>query len=246
MEAVKKQERNNNTMTKSIQLITPNGFASYPHLTSPDTYQGKSEYNCKLVFDPRKPEVQDFKAKLDKYLESTTAEYLAEFTEKLSGMDANATGPKAIKAYAELKALINRLTDGDVRNPLTEEEDKEGNLTGNLVFTCKSKSEFTKKDGTVVSLAPKFHDASGNLMTGRPLISGGAELALSIAVLPYCMSASIGSGLTARINGVQIISLGGDGGGGGFAKQSGYTDTGIDQSSEGLATEEDEAEGSVY
>ena len=233
-------------MLKTIQMITPNGIASYPHLTSPDTYQGKSEYNCKIVLDPSKPEVQAFKEALQKQLDDTTAIYLAENVEKLAKLNPDATGPKAIKEYAEVKGLIDRLTDGNVRNPLTEEEDKEGNLTGNLIFTCKSKSEFKKKDGTMLSLAPKFHDATGNLMTGRPLISGGAELALSIAVLPYCMAASIGSGLTARINGVQIITLGGGAAGGGFAKQVGYTDTGIDQSSEGLATEEDVAANSAY
>lgn len=232
----------------NVQMVTPNGIASYPHLTTPDTYQGKDEYNCKLILDPAVPSVQAFKADLEKQLEATTQVYLAELTEKISKMDPAAAAPKFKKAYEETKALITRLTARDTRNPLVEEYDKEGNATGKLVFTCKSKSSFKKKDGTSVDLKPKFHDASGSLMAGRPLISGGAEIALSITVLPYCMSAAIGSGLTARINGVQIITLGGggSGGGGGFAKQEGYVDSGIDESAESLATPQDQEEDGAY
>ena len=232
----------------NVQMVTPNGIASYPHLSTPDTYQGKDEYNCKLILDPSIPAVQEFKESLEKQLEATTVVYLQGLKDKLSKLDPDAQAPKFKKDYAETKALVERLQARDVRNPLVEEYDKEGLATGKLVFTCKSKSSFKKKDGTVVDLQPKFHDASGAVMAGRPLISGGAEIALSITVLPYCMSAAIGSGLTARINGVQIISLGGGGagGGGGFAKQEGYVDDGLDASAQSLATPEDAQEDGAY
>ena len=90
-------------------------------------------------------------------------------------------------------------------------------------------------------------------MTGRPMVSGGAELALGIQLVPFCASPSIGAGVSARLNDVQVITLSGGGGAGGgpsgFASQDGYVDSGVDESVDSVndpSTDEDEAESSEY
>jgi len=62
-------------------------------------------------------------------------------------------------------------------------------------------------------------------MTDRPDIKGGAKINLSVELVSYSANSSIGAGVTCRLNGVQIIQLGGGGSSiddCGFAVAEGY------------------------
>ncbi len=94
---------------------------------------------------------------------------------------------------------------------MVDEWDDNDTKTGNLILDAKSHAEFKKKDtGEVISLAPKFYDATPALMTTKPYVSGGAQIALEVIFASYLANVpSIGGGVTARIRSVQIISLAG-------------------------------------
>jgi hypothetical protein len=224
---------------EQMQFNTPVGTASYPHLTNPDTFMNRTSYNCKLVLDTNKDEVTAFVNKINSYVERAKEEARAEVTEALSGLDGNSKNPKTKKKHKELSDKLASLDD-DYRTPLTDEYDDNDEPTGNVILYLKSNASFQHKTKGTISLAPKFYDASATPMEARPLIKGGAQIALQGTLLSY--NASFGAGVSARINSVQIVSLGGGavGGDAGFAAHAGGFDASTYDSSQDAETVSDE------
>ena len=209
-----------------LKLNTPTGIASYPHLTNPDDFMGKLSYKCDLRLDSNDPAVQELSGKIEAFATKAKEAILAEATEVLEGLDATAKAPAAQKKYAEALAVIEKINTS-FRVPLADEwvDDEQ---TGNVLLKCKSNAsfQFKQKDGTkkTVDLAPKFFGLDAKVMTDRPDIKGGAKLKLQVELVSYSANSSIGAGITCRINGVQIIQLGGGGSNDdcGFSVAEGY------------------------
>ena len=211
----------------NLTIITPVGIASYPHLNQPDFYKNNEHYKCKLILDASKPDVEVFRSKLEGFLRKAQDEALAEAEEYLSAQNADAKSPKAKEAYENALAVRDQIRD-NFKTPLTEEWGDDDALTGNLVLNTKSQASFKKKDGEVVSLAPKFYDATPKIMVNKPTLSGGEKIALEIILVKYHASvASIGGGVAARIRSVQVIDLssGGSMGSTGFGAVAGGFDS---------------------
>ena len=94
---------------KGIKLTTPTGVAKYPWLLKPDTkFNADGEYKVTLVLDKEEAEPVIEK------IESVLTEHLEEL--KMSGKKKVKQGPL----------------------PYSDEEDDEGNPTGNVEFKFKT------------------------------------------------------------------------------------------------------------
>ena len=209
------------------KLNTPTGTASYPHLTTPDTFKGKESYKCDLIYDASDEAVIAFSAKVDGFLAKAKVEALEELQANLEALPAASKNPKDLKARESLEAQIAGLDD-DYRSPLTERYDNEGQPTGELVLKTKSNAGFTdRKTGEYIKIAPAIYDANAKKMAVRPIITPGSKLEMQISLVPYCAGGGIGAGVSCRILAVQVISLASGldtGDGGGFGKKEGGFD----------------------
>lgn len=210
---------------ENITLNTPIGRASYPHVTTFDTYMGKEAYKLDLILDPALPEVAAFVKKVDGFITAAKAEASEGLKEELAGLDTNSTNPKTIKQIKTITGQIEDI-DTDYRSPLTEEFDRDTDApTGNVIFKMKSNASFIdKKTKQKIELVPKLWDAAGKPIQGeRPLIKGGSQLAAKTTL--YAYAASFGCGTSARLADVQVVKLsqggGGSGSDAGFGKVEG-------------------------
>lgn len=210
---------------ENLTINTPEGRASYPHVTNPDNYMGKEKYKLKLILDPQKPEVQDFMDQVTGFVEAAKAEASAGLKEELAGLDPASKNPKTIK---QIKTITGQLEDidTDYRSPLTEEYDRDTDEpTGNVIFDMKSNASFVnKKTKETIKLVPRLWDANGDPIRGeRPDIKGGSRLSAKTTLHAY--AAGFGCGTSARLGDVQVIRLaqggGGAEGGAGFGKVAG-------------------------
>lgn len=204
-------------MERLVDVFTPVGTASYPHITEPDNFQNKEQYKCDLRLDPSNDGVQAFLDKIDAYVAAGKAEALAELKEDLAGMNTNSQDPKVKKAIKAITSKIEDI-DEDYRSPLSAEYDKDtGEATGKYLFKMKSNASFyDKKNKRDVSLAPRLFDANGEMIRGdRPSIKGGSKVSIKTSLSTY--NAVFGAGVSARMGDTQIVKLSQGGGGGGDA-----------------------------
>lgn len=191
-----------------LKLNTALGVASYPHITSPDTFMGKEQYKCDLRLDPTKDDAKAFIAKVEAYVEKAKVEALVELQGKLDALDSNSANPTVKKACKALATQIEDL-DEDYRSPLIDEYDKaSGEATGLVLFKMKSNASFVTKDKDkkTIMLTPQLFDAEGKQITGeRPLIKGGSKLIIQTSLSAYV--AGFGCGVSARMGATQIIKL---------------------------------------
>ena len=210
-------------MLKQV-VNTPEGTASYPWLNTPDTKFGTpGNYSCNLVLDPSNPEADEFLKKYDAFVEKAKTDCIEQIQEHLD------TIPDNPKNKAKRSEFLNMIDDIDAcfKNPLAEEYDSEGELTGNMVLTCSSKAEFKdKKTGNTISLKPDAYDATGNVIKEGdvPQVGGGSKLRLKITLSNYFIPANKLCGIKKpNIHAFQIVQLASAGGGGGFgAVDGGY------------------------
>ena len=216
----------------NLRISTPEGTASYPHLNTPDAKFGKENYNVKLRLPADDPETLAFLAKVGKYAEKGRKHLLEQETEVLGTLNGSSSNPKTQKAYKAQEALVEILSDiHTFKVPYSDEFDPETDEpTGNILVAVKSNASFkSRKTGEVISLAPKFYDSAAQMIqeSAKPQIKGGSRICLNITLVPYAMATTANAGLSARINGVQVIKLsggGGDSGDSGFgAKEGGYS-----------------------
>lgn len=212
-------------MDNKIQINTPVGLASYPHLTRPDEFMGAESYKCNLRLDESNEEAIKFIQTVKKFAEKCRVAALEEANVKLA--ELKGSSPKVKKQRESTEKLIETLSDQEsYRLPFEEEwSDEDDAPTGNILVRTKSKASFkNRKTGEEISLAPKFYAANAQPMTSRPDVRGGSRIALGLTFVPYAAGGDIGAGISARINSVQIISLAGGSAGGdsGFKAHDGY------------------------
>ena len=216
---------------EKLQINTPVGIASYPHLTKPDEFKGVESYKCNLRLDESNDEAIKFIQTVKKFAEKCRLADLTLAEEKLSELDPEAKNPKAKKQYEAAQKMVDTLSDQEsYRLPFEQEWGDDDELTGNILLRTKSKAAFKGRDGNMISLAPKFYAADAKPMTTRPDVRGGSRIALGLTFVPYAAGGDIGAGISARINSVQLISLAGGSAGGdaGFTAQSGYKEDTFD------------------
>lgn len=190
---------------KFTKVASPKGIAKFPKLNTPDTkFKAEGEYSVKLLVD---------KAEAQPLIDKIEAEITKTFDETKAAL---------VKDGKAAKAKGLKMADKPYRDDL----DDEGNETGKVSFTFKSKASYVKDEVTHKLNPPSLFDAAGKPITGkRPDVWGGSVLRCSGELIPF--ATAIGVGCSLRLNAVQIIELrtGGDRSASdfGFEAEEGYT-----------------------
>lgn len=186
------------------KVVTPRALAVYPHLVTPDEYEGSLDYKVSLKLDPSKPEVEEL---LDSIKETADAELeraVAELTEK---------GGKSKKLATELV----------VNYPYEPEYDEEGKETGMILLKAKSKAAGVGKKGPWERKIPLFDANVKAIKHGTIDIWSGSELKVELKTNVYTATGLKIAGVSFYINSVQVLSLASGNSGGMFgAEEGGY------------------------
>lgn len=174
-------------MSKKKYLTTPRGVAKFPSLHKADVkYNKDGEYKCTILFPEEalteNPKLAAFVAELERIRD--------EKVEELKG---------ELKA-ADLKKL-------KVLPVYSEEEDAEGELTGNIQFRSKLKAIVRPEGKDPFTQKPSVFDAKGTLLKKVPAVFGGSEVQLSVEPRPYYSAKDKEVGITLRLRGARILSL---------------------------------------
>ena len=166
---------------KGRDITSPKGKAMWCKVKEPDfEYNDKGMYSTNLVCDPNEPAVKQFIASLEEIRDIA----LAETKETL--------GVKGEKYVA--------------RDVFTEEEDREGNATGNIIFKFKMNNV---ADRTASGNSDKIFvvDAKRNPMNELPLVGNGSEIRCVAFANPYTAPNTKEVGISLIWTKMQIIKL---------------------------------------
>lgn len=202
---------------KLERFTTPEGRIKFAWLTKPDMKypkNGGGVFKATLILP--EAEAQPLIEQLDAALEKAVEEAKVLVTEN----------PKLAASLKKQNKMDSkgRLT---VVQPYSEELDEDGKATGNYEFTFKmNELGKPKEDGTQKRNAPAIFDAAGKPLKKGVAVYGGSLVAINFSLLPFCAPVS-GTGVSLRLNAVQVIELMTSGGGSaesfGFKKREGYT-----------------------
>ena len=161
------------------QKVTPLGVAKFPKIIEPDyTWKEEGEYSVKLVVG--KEEAKQFKAWFDEEIKRLYKETCAE--QKKKKLKMGSIG---------------------VRN----EEDEDGNPTGNLEIVAKQKAKHTRKsDGKVFEFKPAIFDAAGKPITEDIRPWTGSKMKLCVEPKASYVAAT-GFHASLRLKAVQVIEV---------------------------------------
>jgi len=206
------------TRPRLTKVVTPAGIASYPHLTTPDTFKNKTEFKTNLILDPAEDGVQAF---LDKVSAAAEAAYAAG----LAGLNEQLKEAKG-KAINTLKEGIETLK---CHLPYEPEYADNGDETGKVVvkFKCLAGGvhQSGNKKGESWSRNLPIFDSQKNHLDSKTLrLWGGSIIRVQAEMNPYCMLATEKAGVSLRLYSVQLIKPadGGSGDGDGFGIEDGY------------------------
>lgn len=196
---------------KLEKIVTPIGVAMWPHLVSPDEYEGAFSYKTQLVLNPDDDGVQDF---LD------TVEAAAQKAYDAGVAELKAEGGKSIKIAKETV----------MKAPIEQEYSEDGEETGNVIVAMKSIAKGVTKDGKAWERKiPLFDSGKGKarpekIPHGTVNVWGGSLLRVECEIYPYCAKGLKLAGVSLRINSVQVLQLseGSSGGGEGFGVEDDY------------------------
>lgn len=166
---------------KGVNITSPKGKALWCKVKEPDfTYNDKGVYSTSLVCDPNEPAVKEFISRLEELRDVA----LAETKETL--------GVKGDKYVA--------------RDVYTEEEDQEGNATGNIIFKFKMNNV---ADRTAQGNSDKIFvvDAKRNPLNDPPLVGNGSEIRCVAYANPYTAPNTKEVGISMIWTKMQIIKL---------------------------------------
>lgn len=149
------------------------GRAVWPALTEPDEFKGKKNWKTGVSMSGEKA--------------APIIEFLKSFFEDGYQAICSEKNKKSVRKYEGM--------------PWSDETDRDGELTGNILFNCKAPAE--TKDGSPRT-RPGLFDASGCAMA--EVIGGGSTI--KVAVEPYVwFNDALGAGLRLTLRGVQVIEL---------------------------------------
>lgn len=164
---------------------SPRGTAIYPHLHAPDTkFDNAGVYSTKLRFTGRARE------RIEEMLEPLMEEAYEEALESVKGTAAQA----------------KKKLEGSRRDPFEVEIDEDGEETGAIIVNFKCKASGVRRDGSTWKYTPRIFDAAGNPVRAGLRIGSGSVLKVNFEPRPYYV-ASIGYGVSCRLNAVQVLEL---------------------------------------
>lgn len=175
------KQNNNPYAVNGINVTSPKGKALWCKVKDPDrTYDQEGTLSTSLVCDPKDPAVQKF----IEVLEALRDTALAETKE----------------------TLLSRAKDVRAASVYSDEVDKEGNETGNIVFKFKlGKIDSRKAAGKNHSIT--VFDAKKNILTVPPLVGNGSEIRCVAYANPYYMASTKMVGISLIWSKMQIIQL---------------------------------------
>lgn len=190
------------------KFVTPAGIAVYPHLVTPDEYEGSLDYKVTLKLNPEDKGVSELIADITALADAELERAVAEMKAK---------GGKSIKAAGELK----------VNYPFEEEVNDAGDETGMILLRAKSKAAGVGKKGPWARKIPLFDAQPKPIKHGSIDIWSGSVLKLELKTNVYTAPGLKLSGVSFYIESVQVLQLSNGNSGGMFgAEEGGYTDEG--------------------
>ncbi len=191
------------------KVVTPTGTAIFPHLVTPDNYEGSLAYKVSLKLDPAANGVQELLASIT-----------AAAEEELKRGKA-ALKKKGGKHAATAKELALQL-------PFEPEYDDNGDETGLVILKAKSKAAgITDKGKEWERKIPLFDAKRKKIPHGSVDIWSGSRLNVELVTNCYTAPGLKIAGVSFYIHAVQVISLAGgfDGSdGSGFGVEEGGFD----------------------
>ena len=190
---------------KKERITSPKGCAHFPHLIKPDTkFDPIGVYRTGLILDMQNEEHMEFIQLLDKMVDENVEITKAKL--KKSG--------KAGK----IKSIVRK-------SAYDEEYDNEGEPTGRFIVKFKNKAYIQFEDGNIKDLKPALFDSQGKPCSPEA-IWGGSVLRINFTPFPYYVGATGLTGVSLKMNAIQIIELvqGGQGNASsfGFGKEDGF------------------------
>lgn len=210
---------------KKPTLKTPTGTAVYPWLDTPDTkYKAEGEYRTKLILPLEA--ARGLIEEIDRQAEEAVRA-------------AKAAVVKTARNKKEEKALLERCKPAPAPYRLIEDDD--GNETGEVELSFKTKALVKPKKGDPFRVKPAMFDARGNEIKPPLPLRGGSKIKVAFQIIPF-YTAMVGAGVTLRLQAVQVIEAVTTGGGGsaasfGFEAEDGYE---FDPNDVAAAVEDDE------
>lgn len=163
---------------KSPKFTSPKGIAIFPWLNKPDTkFVPEGQY--KITLRMSEEAAQPMIDKLQPMFDAVVAK--AQKDPKRKG--------KKIQTHDFYKRVF----------------DDEGNETGEIDFNFKMKASGVKKDGSPWTMKPDLFDATGAKLDPNVRIFGGSKVRVAYTVGEY--DKAIGTGISLRLEGVQVIKL---------------------------------------
>lgn len=166
-----------------VKIFTPIVATGYNHLNKPDEYKGQKNFKTELIFTAE--ELDEIKDDIDAVIDE-------KFNEVIAGIKNPKNKKKVYKAY-----------------PWVEQEDDDGNETGNYIIRLKSKPNRKGKRRFPIV------DSQGDKTD--VLVYGGSKIRAEVYVKPYVMDVEGPEGkfkkvgVTLYIQAIQIAELAGDG-----------------------------------
>jgi len=182
---------------KKTELVTPFGRAAWCALARPSTtFKADGEYSARILLEPG-PETDAFIAQLDQLYEDAYRENLATVQKDRPKIESIKRADKPYKHQED---------------PDTGETMPGFQLNARLGAVVRGKSPGNDADGNSIpgpklyTRQPQVKDAKNQAIVPTPEIGGGSIIRLAIDAEPF-FTASIGSGVSLRLMGVQIQKL---------------------------------------
>jgi len=165
---------------------SPKGVAVFPRLNEPDfKFKDAGQYSTKLRLP--KAEAEAFLAKFQSLSDDIHAEKVEFF-----------------KGKKDKKGKMIEVENAGL--PFSVETDKEGNETGFILLAFSSNASFKDKTtGVEKKITPGIYDSQGK--PANVQVGGGSVLKVAFQPFPYYNDATQKSGVSFRLQGVQVIEL---------------------------------------
>ncbi len=206
--------KTNQKNQKLEKAISPKGVAVFPWLTKADTkWKPEGEFKTGLRLDSEAAEA--FKADIEERTQAALEATKAEL------MEAAKTDPK------KKAAIARTIKELQLSYPFKPSYDDDGEETGELEFSFKTKATIKSKTGGVINKKLPLFDAKKQPIAAGVAIFGGSVIKVAFEYMPYYNPATKTVGVSLRMNAVQVIELnsgtgGGNAGAFGFDEEEGY------------------------
>ena len=191
-------------------ITTPKGLAQWVKVFTADT-----KYNAEGVFS------------MKLRIGEADAENLCMQLDSLT----DAIYAKSLKENPKLKTKLTK------RTPYEQVLDDEGNETGVVEFTLKTKAVITAKDGATFANKVAVFDAKAKPITEEIKIGNDSVMKASFEPISYMMQSTKEASVSLRLKSVQVIDLISFGAANPFEEEEGYK---FEESSKPETTAEEE------